>query len=332
MKFKSKKADGILNRIHVAEPKARDDKVRTAFIPEAALKKRMQKLQKKSEDDEDDEDEDEMEAEDDFGIVPHKMMNNEFYKNKDKKTERDLEVELDVDYAMDFNKRFDLKNEEEKYDVIPEHWHGHNIADYVDPDIMKKLEELEKEEELRDQSGFCDLESESEIENMKDIRSKASQIRIKKKWMKNDQRIDNTKNKPVMPRTTEAVKRSRSVSRLKKEFTDLGVDMTGTEEAKFSNTPNKRKTREKSRENAKKAKMDVEGGSAQKTRNRTMSRDKSGVRDPEQAKKIKKMDKKMQRQQFAVRGKAGESDRKITTKMPKHLFAGKRGSGKTDRR
>ena len=88
----------------------------------------MQKLQKKSEDDEDDEDEDEMEAEDDFGIVPHKMMNNEFYKNKNKKTERDLEVELDVDYAMDFNKRFDLKNEEEKYDVIPEHWHGHNIG------------------------------------------------------------------------------------------------------------------------------------------------------------------------------------------------------------
>merc|ERR1711894_118169 len=189
MKFKSKKADGILNRIHVAEPKARDDRVRTAFIPEAALKKRMQKLQKKSEDDEDDEDEDEMEAEDDFGIVPHKMMNNEFYKNKNKKTERDLEVELDVDYAMDFNKRFDLKNEEEKYDVIPEHWHGHNIADYVDPDIMKKLEELEKEEELRDQSGFYDLESESEDENMKDIRSKASQIRIKKKLMKNDQRI-----------------------------------------------------------------------------------------------------------------------------------------------
>ena len=74
---------------------------------------------------------------------------------------------------------------------------------------------------------------------------------------------DNTKNKPVMPRTTEAVKRSRSVSRLKKEFSDLGVDMTGTDDAKFANTPNKRKNREKSRENAKKAKMDVEGGSDQ---------------------------------------------------------------------
>lgn len=25
----------------------------------------------------------------------------------------------------------------EKYDKIPEIWEGHNIADYIDPDIMK---------------------------------------------------------------------------------------------------------------------------------------------------------------------------------------------------
>jgi nucleolar GTP-binding protein len=30
--------------------------------------------------------------------------------------------------------------------------------------------------------------------------------------------------------------------------------------------------------------------------------------------------------------KAGESDRAIRVKMPKHLFAGKRKNGKTDRR
>jgi len=30
-----------------------------------------------------------------------------------------------------------LPNPDEKYDVIPEIWQGHNIADYVDPDIMK---------------------------------------------------------------------------------------------------------------------------------------------------------------------------------------------------
>lgn len=28
-------------------------------------------------------------------------------------------------------------NDEEKQDKIPEVWEGHNIADYIDPDIMK---------------------------------------------------------------------------------------------------------------------------------------------------------------------------------------------------
>ena len=250
-------------------------------------------------------------------------------KNK-KKTERDLELELDIDYTMDFNKRFMLANEEEKYDVIPEHWQGHNIADYIDPDIMEKLEALEKEEELRDQSGYYDIESESEDENMKEIRTLAGKIRIKKKLMKNDRKIDRT-TKPVMPRTSEPVKRSRSVSRLKSEFTDLGVDMTGTEDANFAKTPNsaqKRKARATSREATKKAKMDEDVPMAR----RSMSRDKSGIRDTDTRSKVKKMEKKMQAQKFAKMGKSGESDRHIAVKKPKHLFSGKRGAGKTDRR
>lgn len=32
---------------------------------------------------------------------------------------------------------WDLMNPSEKYDRIPEIWEGHNIADYIDPDIMK---------------------------------------------------------------------------------------------------------------------------------------------------------------------------------------------------
>ena len=80
-KFKTKKADGILNRIHVAEPAPRDSRTRPAFIPEAALKKRMQKLQKKDEES----DEEDMEAED-ANHVP-------LPKTSKKKTERDIEVE-----------------------------------------------------------------------------------------------------------------------------------------------------------------------------------------------------------------------------------------------
>ena len=30
-------------------------------------------------------------------------------------------------------------NSSEKYDKIPEIWEGHNVADYIDPAIMKEL-------------------------------------------------------------------------------------------------------------------------------------------------------------------------------------------------
>ena len=108
------------------------------------------------------------------------------------KTERDIELAFGDDYVLDLQKNYDLP-EEEKYDVIPETWCGHNIADYVDPDIMEKLEALEKEEELREKAGVYDSEDTEEDDNMKEIRQLASKIRVKKKLLKNDQKTDNTK-------------------------------------------------------------------------------------------------------------------------------------------
>lgn len=32
---------------------------------------------------------------------------------------------------------WDLRNPEEKYDVIPEIFEGHNVADFIDPEIMQ---------------------------------------------------------------------------------------------------------------------------------------------------------------------------------------------------
>ncbi len=104
----------------------------------------------------------------------------------------------------------------------------------------------------------------------------------------------------------------------------------GTEDAKFANTPGKKRGRSASRNSPKKARMDVDEPTASRTR--SMSRDKSGVRDPEMKKKLEKMKKKVQNKNFGAHGKSGESDRHIAVKKPKHLFAGKRGSGKTDRR
>merc|ERR1712130_676526 len=54
-KFKSKKVETVLNRLHVAEPVARDNKARPAFVPEAALRRQREKLEQKMEDGEEEE-------------------------------------------------------------------------------------------------------------------------------------------------------------------------------------------------------------------------------------------------------------------------------------
>jgi len=302
-KFKNKKVDGILNRLHVAEPTARDNKDRPAFIPEAAIKKRQQKLESKMEMEGEDEDED-----DDSDKKPRF------------KTEREIELELGDDYSLDLQKKY-LVPDDQKYDVIPETWNGHNIADFIDPDIMEKLDALEKEEEAREAAGFYDSEESEEDESYEEIKELAGKIRAKKQMMKQDQIIDNT-TKPIMPRNTVAKKRERSVSKLKREFEELGVDMKDTDDAHFT------RARSAARPN-KRMKMEVDGKTRSASR---LPRDQSGVKDAAQGKKLKKIANKARNKSFSQHGKAGESDRHIAVKKPKHLFSGKRGMGKTDRR
>ena len=118
-------------------------------------------------------------------------------------------------------------------------------------------------------------------------------------------------------------------SRLKREFEDLGVDMSGTSDAKFANT---RASRSTSRPAIKRARTELDNGGKARSNSRAPEpRDISGVRDPEIRKKYKSLEKKTQAKTFNRMGKSGEADRHIGTKMPKHLFSGKRGF-KSDRR
>ena len=43
-----------------------------------------------------------------------------------------------------------LDNPDWKYDLVPEIMDGKNIGDFVDADILERLEELEREEEMLD--------------------------------------------------------------------------------------------------------------------------------------------------------------------------------------
>ncbi|XP_065574535.1 GTP-binding protein 4-like [Artemia franciscana] len=286
-KLKSKNFDGILNRVHVAMPKPRDGVRRPPVIPEGALKKKLEKASKLK-----------------------------------KRTERDIELELGDDYILDLKKNYDLP-EEYKYDVVPEFWLNKNIADYIDPDIMQKLEELEREEELRVNAGVYASESEEEDEEMAEISRLASKIREKKKIMKVEAIVDKRKGN-MMPRASR--KRERSVSRLREEMENLGVDMSNTGSANFTKTD---RSKSRSARPLKKARADSEG--RVRSASRSVPRSEMGVKDKAAQIKLKKMHKKAQTKMNRM-GKAGEADRHIGTKMPKHLFSGKRGSGKTDRR
>ena len=50
---------------------------------------------------------------------------------------KDLENELGEDYYMDMRQHWDLAKDDEKQDIIPEIFLGKNVADFIDPDIMK---------------------------------------------------------------------------------------------------------------------------------------------------------------------------------------------------
>lgn len=289
-KMRTKKVDGILNRLHVALPSPRDNKDRPPVIPPSVAAKKQQQAERES---------------------------------RKRKLEREIEVEQGDDYVLDLKKNYDIP-EEERYDVIPEMWEGHNIADYIDPEIFDKLADLEKEEELRMAGGMYAVPKIELDETMREIRELARQIRNKKAVLKDESRLVKQSTKPVMPRTSRARARDRSTTKLRDEMEKLGVDMSGTEEAHFTQTQPRSRSRSVSA-----------APPAKRARGRSVSavaRDEQGVKDVVMAKKAKQMAHVAIAKKTKKMGLKGEADRFIGTKKPKHLYAGKRGVGKTDRR
>jgi nucleolar GTP-binding protein len=244
-KMRSKKVDGLLNRLHVAVPKPRDDKPRPPCIPESVLVKRQAKESRK------------------------------------RKLEREIELEEGDDYVLDLKKTYTEIPEEERYDIIPEIWEGHNIADYIDPEIFDKLEALEREEEIREETGMYVVPKIEFTETMREIKALALQIRHKKAIIKDEARVNKQSRKPVMPRTAGAKVRDRSVSKLRADMEQLGVDMSGTKDAHFTKT----KTRSRSvGPPVKKMRMDVDKGQSSVATRGTRSlmkppRNELGVKD-----------------------------------------------------
>ncbi|KAG6481466.1 hypothetical protein ZIOFF_058070 [Zingiber officinale] len=116
IKMKSKKINDCLNRFHVAAPKPRDTKGRLPCIPQALLE----------------------------AITKANEM-------EKRKLEKDLEEENGGAgvYSANLRKHYLLVHEEWKEDDTAEILDGHNVYDFVDPDILQRLEELERDGGLR---------------------------------------------------------------------------------------------------------------------------------------------------------------------------------------
>ena len=291
-KIKTKKVNDILNRLHVAVPAKRDTVERPPCIPQSVL---------------------------------DKMKAMETDKQK-KKTERDLELEMGDDYYLDLRKHWDITKEQERYDKIPEIWQGHNVADFIDPEIMEKLDALEKEEELREEAGYYNNEdSDDDDEELKEIRGTAARIREKRKLIMMESKEKRTVEKPRLPRTAKKL----NVKRMAAEMGELGLEIEDGEESHIGKARS-RSVSKKAMKRKREQSMEVDTVRS-RSRSRTVPRDQSGVRDAVMAKKVKKIAIKAQKSRNHDARK-GEGDRVILDMKPKHLFSGKRKMGKTQRR
>lgn len=158
-----KKAEQIVNRIHVAQPKKRDNVDRSAVIPDTVtqgLKKRGPSIK---------------ELQDEFGGAGN------FY----------IPVE----------EHYQLEDDDWKFDRWPEFYLGKNVMDFYDPEIEEKLKALEEEEDKlvgmeHDEQALLAADSDSDVErdgisraqlskSLKEVRSKKAIIKLNHKLKKN---------------------------------------------------------------------------------------------------------------------------------------------------
>jgi nucleolar GTP-binding protein len=240
--------------------------------------------------------------------------------DKKEKLERDRMEELGGAgvYEVDTWRRAMLKDPTWKYDKVPEIMDGHNIVDFVDPDIDKKLAELEKEEALllQDKKIGDDEEVLQDFfkteEMIDELRSRMRQRRLMS--------VLNKTGRNHAPMNRRIAKRASEVER---KLDAMGLD--GKKVARDRSTP-----RPKSIEPLKRKFEHSVEDKARGLSGRSLSR-MSGLSTIQDFFKAEKNRRKAMRR-FEKLGNKGEGDHRVPDLKPKHLYSGKRGIGHTDRR
>mmetsp|Transcript_91980 Transcript_91980/g.259869 ORF Transcript_91980/g.259869 Transcript_91980/m.259869 type:complete len:644 (+) Transcript_91980:115-2046(+) len=294
-KVKAGKADTLHNRLHVTNVTAPAS--RPPCIPTSVLKQR---------------------GED--GNMSVSAEN----KGLDDKLEKERMEELGGAgvYSVDLWRKAILEDKSWKYDVIPEIMDGHNVSDFIDPDIEKRLEELEREEELLMQdANFRD--DESVLNKFQETQQVLDEFHSRMRQKRLENRLRKSKNSVPTPR--KAKKKAREAA---EELKEKGLD--GDKVVRGRSTSVKRTLLNKRKRDATVGSVDGEMGRTSSV-GRARSASIKGLPNDETAEKVEKTRRKRMKLMEKL-GKKGESDRHIPDLKPKHLYSGKRGIGKTDRR
>ncbi|CAM9877808.1 unnamed protein product [Heterosigma akashiwo] len=320
-----KKVTDVMNRLTVAQPRPRDARARAAFIPESVLaaKNRMDTggrgrcCRRLGE-----------------GRAPSRH-----HKPAKRKTEKDLQLENGGAgvYSCDFRKYYDLKSEEWRWDVQPQILDGKNVADYVDPDIAAKLEQLEREEEQLAAEYLNEEDMGSDLDEEEKVLHKA--VRDKKKITQQQSQLKRT-NKSALPRRGG----EKKIEDVKAKLDSVGLETEG-DRRRHGGRRHGRGRGEEAEEvgGGGGAAGRREGGAgiaASKSRGRSQSRgrsksavppEKQGLKDEGQQIKAVKLMRK-QRRKLNLMARASESDRKEGPKLVKWQIAGKSGLGTKNKR
>lgn len=351
-----KKIEGVMNRLQVFTPKPRDDVERDVCIPESVIRREQEqeglKKPEKSR----------------TGYAPTKM---DSYNNDDiematdmiRKTARDRMWENGGPgvWAPDYREIYDLKDDSWKFDTIPEIIDGKNIADFVDPDILAKLEQLEREEDqivAELQAAKMGEEEDSDLDEEEQAAVEA--IRERKRSIKVMKLANQTQNKPMVPRAIRGQtkdKHDRGVldaKEIKKNMDRLGVDASLMIERGRAMEQERGRKRERSvsrrraaaggededvdmeeevsgmskgkQKLVKKAKADKEKRELSLARSHSKPREPSvkGLRDEEEAKIAAKLEREGR---MGWLGGAGEGDNRKAVHLVKWMNTGKKRNG-----
>ena len=332
LKYRSVKKNGTnkditgMDKVYVAQPVKRDNRKREPNIPESVIEERKNMIPEEIS-------EEKFLREDNIHILEKKIKNNPIKDLIEKNGGTGI-------YYFPQREEFKLENPEWKYDIWPEIMDGKNVFDFIDKDILSKVEALEKEEEedmnnndLNDDSDTSDLDDdlieahEKVMKNQKLIRERHELVkknRVPKrligdtateKFMDNVRPDLKEKGKEIRLLALKKGREKKEKLRkyLKKDAEIDNKDNIDIEENNLINDD-----------------MDIDEDNIKIKKRKVNNEEEKKIKIEEQKKKtLSRMQRKIQRN-WSRKAIVNEADRHIGDKKPKFFNSGKRGIGKTD--